>query len=68
MGECKGAAYSVCNLKYSVLKQIHIYGSNYDYHFIRKEMAQEFQGQFNCLRENPEKYIAFSLSEKRRFL
>ena len=36
-GEYRGAAYSICNLKYSVLEQMHIVlynGSNYDYHFI----------------------------------
>ena len=27
-------------------------GSNYDYHFIIKELANEFGGQFACLGEN----------------
>ena len=34
-GEYRGAAHSICNLKYSVPKKIHIAfynGSNYDYH------------------------------------
>ena len=31
-------------------------GSNYDYHFIVKELANEFEGQFECLGENKEKY------------
>ena len=38
-GEEKGAAYTLCNLKYSVPKTIPIVshiGSNYDYHFIIK--------------------------------
>ena len=35
-------------------------GSTYDYHFIIKELAEEFKGQFNCLRENTEKYITVS--------
>ena len=26
-------------------------GSNYDYHFIIKELAEEFEGQFECLRK-----------------
>ena len=30
-------------------------GSNYDYHFIIKELANEFEGQFECLGENKEK-------------
>ena len=35
--------------------------SNYDYHFIIKELAEEFEGQFICLRKNTEKYITFSV-------
>ena len=30
--------------------------SNCDYHFIIKELANEFEGQFECLGENTEKY------------
>ena len=45
------------------LKEIpNSYGSNYDYHFIIKELAEEFEEQFNCLGENTEKYINFSVS------
>ena len=36
-------------------------GSNYDYHFIIKELAEEFEKQFICLGENTEKYIAFTV-------
>ena len=36
-------------------------GSNYDYHFITKELANEFEGQFECLSENTEKYKIFSV-------
>ena len=36
-------------------------GSKYDYHFIIKELAEEFKGQFECLGENTEKYITFSV-------
>ena len=35
--------------------------SNYDYHFIIKELAEEFEGEFNCLGENTEKFITFSV-------
>ena len=44
-GECR-AAHSICNLKYSVPKKIPIVfhnGSNYDYNFIIKEVAEEFK-------------------------
>ena len=36
----------ICNLKYSVPKKIHIAirkGSKYDYHFIKKELAEELK-------------------------
>ena len=36
-------------------------GSNYDYHFIIKELAEEFKKQFTCLRENTKKYIIFAI-------
>ena len=35
--------------------------SNYDYHFIIKELAEEFKKQFTCLGKNTEKYIAFTV-------
>ena len=63
-GEYRGAAHSICNLKYSVPKKIPIVfhnGSNYDYHFIIKELAEEFKKQFTCLGENTEKYITFTV-------
>ena len=34
-------------------------GSNRDYHFIIKELANEFKGQFECLGENTQKYKIF---------
>ena len=57
-------AHSIRNLKYSVLKKIcivfHI-GANFDYHFIIKELPEEFEGKFNCLGKNTEKYITFPI-------
>ena len=32
-----------------------------DYHFIIKEQAEEFKKQFDCLGENIEKYITFTV-------
>ena len=34
---------------------------NYDYHFITKKLVKEFEGQFECLGENTEKYKIFSV-------
>ena len=38
--------------------------TNYDYHFIIKGLAEEFKGNFECLGENKEKYITFSVPIK----
>ena len=35
--------------------------SNYDYHFIIKELSEEFEKLFTCLGENTEKYITFTV-------
>ena len=40
-------------------------GSRYDYHFIIEELAEEFEGEFECLGENTEKYITFSVPIKK---
>ena len=63
-GKYRGAPHSICNLKYSVTKIIPIvfhHGSNYDYHFIIKELAEEFKKQFTSWGENTEKYIIFTV-------
>ena len=53
----RGAAHSICNLEFNVHNEISVVfhnGSNYDYHFFIKELANQFKGQFECLRENSE--------------
>ena len=63
-GKNRGAVHSICNLKYSVPKKVPIIfhtGSNCDYHFITKDLAEEFKKQFTCLRENTQKYITFTV-------
>ena len=48
----RGAAHSICNLNYKVPQEIPVKihnGSKYDYHFIIKELAAEFKGEFECL-------------------
>ena len=39
--------------------------STYDYYFIIKELAEEFKIKFECLGENAEKYITFSIPIKK---
>ena len=56
------------NLRYKTPKEIPIVfhnGSTYDYRFIIKELAEEFEGEFECLDENTEKYITFSVPIKK---
>ena len=64
----RGAAHNACNLRYKTPKEILVAfhnGSKYDYHFIIKELAEKFEGQFECLGENTEKYITFSVPIKK---
>ena len=63
----RGAAHGISNLRYNIPREIPVVfhnGSTYDYHFIVKELAEEFEGEFDCLGENTEKYINFSVPIK----
>ena len=40
-------------------------GSTYDYPFVIKELTEEFEGEFECLGENTEKYITFSVPNEK---
>ena len=68
-GKYRGAAHNYCNLRYKESKEITIVfhnGSTYDYHFIIKELVKEFEGNFDCLGNNTEKYITFSVPIKKK--
>ena len=60
-GEYRGAVHSICNLKNSYLKRFLYNGSNYDYHFILNDLAEEFKKPFTYLGENTEKYKIFTV-------
>ena len=54
-GKYRGAAHDICNLRYKTPKEIPAVfhnGSIYDYHFIIKELAIEFEGQFDFSNTN----------------
>ena len=56
-------------MRYKVPKEIPVVfhnGSTYDYHFIINELVKEFKGNFECLKENTEKYITFSVPMKKK--
>ena len=68
-GKYRGAAHNICNLRYKIPKEIpEVFhnGSTYDYPFIIKELVKEFKGNFECLGENTEKYITFSVPIKKK--
>ena len=61
-GKYREVAYKICNSRCKISEEIPVVihnGSNYDYHFKIKELAEESKGQFEYLRENTEKYITF---------
>ena len=67
-GKYGGAAQSKCNLNYEIVKEIPVLfhnGSAYDYHFIIKYLAREFKDNSECLGENTEKYISFTVPFKK---
>ena len=67
-GKYRGAAHDICNFRYKIPKEITVVfhnDSTYDYHFVIKELAEEFEGRFECLGENTEKYITFSVPIKK---
>ena len=69
LGKYRGAAHNICNLRYKIPKEIPTVfhnGSTYDYHFMIKELVKEFDGNFECLGENTEKYITFSVPIKKK--
>ena len=67
-GIYRGTAHNICNLRYKVPKEIPIVfdnGSTYGYHFIIKELVQEFEANFECIGENTEKYHIFSTNKEK---
>ena len=59
-GKYGGVAHSICNLNFNVFS-----GSNYDYHFIIKELANMCEEKFECIGENTEKYKNFFILIKK---
>ena len=61
-------AHGICNLKCNVPNEIPTIFhncSNYDYHFITKELANEFEGLLKCIGENSEICKSFSVRIKK---
>ena len=69
-GKYRGAVHKIYILRYNTPREIPVVfhnGTSYDYHFIIKELAEEFEKDFECLGENKEKYITFSVPIKKEF-
>ena len=67
-GRYRGTAHNICNLRYKTPKTIPVVfhnDSTYDYQFIIKELAEELDTKFECLVENTEKYVTFSVLIKK---
>ena len=70
-GKYRSAAHKICNLMYNAPREIPVIfhnGSSYDYHFIIKGLAEEFEGDFECLGENKEKYLPFLYQLKKNLM
>ena len=66
-GKSREAAYSICNLNYNDQKEIPIiiHSITYDTHFILNQLAIKIKGELNCLGDDMEKYITFSVPIKK---
>ena len=67
----RGAAHSVSTLRYKTPKEIPVTfhnGSTYDYHFIIKKLAKEFEDQFEYLGKDTEKFITFPVPFKKTLI
>ena len=61
-GKYRGGAHSVWNFKFNLPNEIPVVfhnSSNYDHHFIIKELATEFEEEFECIGGNKERYKTF---------
>ena len=70
-GKYRGAVHKICNLMYNTPREIPVVfcnGSSYYYHFIIKGLAEDFEGDFECLGENKEKHITFSVPIKKNLM
>ena len=70
-GKYRGDAHDICNLRNKIPKEIPVVfhnGSTYVYHFIIKELAEEFEREFESLNENTEKHITFLVPIKKEII
>ena len=66
----RGAAHSICNLRYKVPDNIAIitHNTSYDTHFIINQLAKVCKVELDCIGENMETYITFSAPIKKNVM
>ena len=68
-GKYRGTAHIICKLRFNVLREITVVFHNVSscgYHFIIKELAKKFEGQFDYFGENTEKHKTFTVPTQKR--
>ena len=68
-GKFRGAAHSICNLRYSTQKDVPVFfhnGTNYDFNLIIPELVKEFRSELRCIPLNGEKFMSFSIPIKKK--
>lgn len=61
-GKFRGAAHSMCNLKFQISKSVPVVFHNLDYdsHFLIEKLANAFPGSLKIIPKNSEHYISFT--------
>ena len=70
-GKFRGAAHSICNLRYSTQIDVPVIfhnGSNYDFNLLIEEFAKEYKSDINCIPLNTNKYMSFSVPIKKEVI
>ena len=67
-GKFRGAAHDIFNFRYKVPDNIPIiiHNDSSATNFIINQLAKEFKGELDCIGENMEKYITFSVPIKKK--
>ena len=68
-GKFRGAAHSICNLRYSTQKHIPVFfhnGTNYDFNLVIPELAKEFKSKLQCIPLNGQKFMSFFIPIKKK--
>ena len=68
-GKYRGAAHSICNLRYSTQKDIPVLFHNvthYDFNLIIPQLVKEFRCKLQCIPVNTNKYMPFSIPIRKK--